>query len=103
MVCLQENIAFLLFLVLTFKTCFQRQSQHHARKEKTKQGNLTLLWLLHLPLVLISACPFAAFLMSRINNLVQMVSAEEAVYCIIGIFAANNFCKFFHKNFTGDV
>lgn len=91
------------FLLLTFKTCLQRQSQHHAKKEKTKQGNLTLLWLLHVSLVLTSLCPFAAFSVSRNNNLMQMVSAGEAVYCIVGTFAVNNFCRFFYENFAGDV
>lgn len=75
------------FLFLTFKTCLQRQSQHHAKieKEKTKQGSLILLCLLHLSLFLTSVCPLVTFLVSRINNVMRMVSAAEAVYCSIWI------------------
>lgn len=92
MIGLEENIAFYFSLL---KLASKGNLSSLQKKKKTKQGNLTLLWLLHLSLVLTSLCPFTAFSVSRNNNLMQMVSAGEAVYCIIGTFAANNFCRFF--------
>lgn len=76
------------FLFLTFKTCLQRQSQHHVkkkRKNKTRQLLTdTVVVSKSLFSFTFSFCPFAAFLVSRINNLMQMVSASEAVYCVLG-------------------